>query len=82
MNKNMIGHELEYYTLQNADGHDLVLSVDNHWLTESMAAEAADMACKDYKDTILVRKHVSTIVRAFQAVVTVKEVSDTSVVAS
>jgi len=82
MKNNMIGFVQEYYTLQNADGHDLALTTDNHWLTEDIAAEAAIRACAEYKDVIMVRKHVDEVVRVFQAVTTVEEVVDTSAVAS
>jgi hypothetical protein len=81
MKQNMIGFTQEYYTLQNADGHDLVLTVDNHFLTEDIAVESAQSACTEYKDTIIVRRHVDTVVRAFRAVVTAEEVADTSAVA-
>lgn len=75
----MIGFTQEYYTLQNADGHDLVISQGINWfLTEVIAVEIAAEVCKDSKDTVLVRKHVDTVVRAFQAIVTTSEVADTS----
>lgn len=82
MNKNMIGFAQEYYTLQNADGHDLALTVDNHFLTEDIAADSAQDACKAYGGMILVRKHMDTVTRVFQTVVTVEEIADTSVVSS
>jgi hypothetical protein len=82
MNKNMIGFAQEYYTLQNVDGHDLALTTDNHFLTEDIAAESAQDACKAYNGIILVRKHMDTVTRVFQAVTTVEEVADTSAVAS
>lgn len=82
MTGNMIGYTEEYYTLQNADGHDLALNGINWFLTEDIAVEEAQKVCVDYKDVVLVRRHVCTITRAFMALVSAEEVSDTSVVAS
>lgn len=79
MKQNMIGFSQEYYTLQNADGHDLFIRQGiNSFLTEDIAVEIAEVVCKESKDTVLVRKHVDTVVRAFQAVITTSEVADTS----
>lgn len=81
-NANMIGFEREWYTLQNADGHDLVIDGPNFFLTEDIAVEMAQRVCQDYKDTVLVTKNMSTITRAFRAVINTEEVTDTSAVAS
>ena len=79
----MIGFTREHYTLQNADGHDLVIAQGvNFFLTEAIAVEIAEEVCRDYKDTVLITRHVSTITRAFRAVVTTEELGDTSDVAS
>ena len=82
-NKNMIGFTQEYYTLQNADGHDLAISQGiNYFLTEDIAIDVAQEVCLQLKETVLLRKHTDEVVGAFQATVTVNRVDDTSRVAS
>lgn len=78
MNRNMIGFQREHYTLQNGDGHDLVIDGPNFFLTEDIAVEMAQRVCRDYKDTVLVTRHLSTIARAFRAVVSSEEIEDTT----
>lgn len=78
----MIGFTREYYTLQNADGHDLVLTGPNFFLTEDIAVEAAKDVTVDYKDTVLVVKNTSTVQRAFRAAISATEITDTSTLAS
>lgn len=79
MNQNMIGFTREYYTLQNADGHDLVIAQGlNSFLTESMAREVAQVVCSQLRDMVLVCKHVDIVVGAYNATVAVEEVDDTS----
>ena len=80
--RNMIGFCQEYYSLQNADGHDLVIDGPNFFLTEDIAAEMAGRICVEYRDTVVIRRHVDTIVRVFNAVTTATEVTDTADVAS
>jgi len=83
MNQNMIGFTQEYYTLQNADGHDLAISQGpNFFLTEDIAAQVASDVCYELRDVVLIRKHVDTVVRAFRASVGVEEVKDTSATTS
>lgn len=82
MKKNMIGFTRVYYTLQNADGHDLVLTGPNFFLTEEIAVEAAQEVTVDYKDTVLVVENTSVVKRAFRAEISAAEITDTSTVAS
>lgn len=83
MKQNMIGFTQEYYTLQNVDGHDLVIPQGiNHFLTMDIAVEVGQEVCLQLKEVVLIRHHVDKVVGAFQASITVQEVSDTSDVAS
>jgi len=71
----MKGYSETWFELCNADGHQLVLASGmNRFESEDLAAVAAAATCKDYRDTITVKEHTTTIQRIFHADITVSEV--------
>lgn len=70
----MKGLTVEWYEICNADGHALVIPQgENRFPSEDSAVETAQDVCVDYRDTITVKKHVTTITRIFQANISVVE---------
>lgn len=70
----MKGFVQSWYEICNADGHALVLDVTNKFESEDLAASKAASVCKDYRDTVTVKLHSTTIIRIFHADITVTEV--------
>lgn len=74
MTGDMKGFTTEWYEICNADGHALVIPQgENRFLSEDEAADCATLVCLDYRDTITVKKHTTTITRIFQASISVVE---------
>jgi len=70
----MKGFTVEWYEICNADGHALVIPQgENHFMSEEEAADVAQDVCVDYRDTVTVKKHSTTITRIFQASISVLE---------
>lgn len=68
------GYTETWFELCNADGHPLVLSVENRFSTEALAAAAASQTCVDYRDTVTVKEHVTTVRRVFNVSIAAIEV--------
>lgn len=68
MNADMKGFTACWYELANADGHALAIPQgENRFLTEELAAVAANEVCVQYGDTITVKEHTTVIKRIFEA---------------
>jgi len=71
----MKGFTETWFEICNADGHQLVLAGGlNRFESEELAAEAAAATCADYRDTVTVKEHTTTIARIFHANISVTEV--------
>ncbi len=71
----MRGFTETWFEICNADGHPLVLTTGlNRFESEALAAEAAVAVCVDYRDTVTVKSHTTTIQRIFHADITAVEV--------
>jgi hypothetical protein len=68
VNQDMKGTSITWYEICNVDGHPLVLPGGvNSFQSEQLAATAAAATCVDYRDTVTVKEHVTTIKRVFRA---------------
>lgn len=74
MSQTIKGYTETWFELCNADGHPLALSVSNSFSTEAQAAAAASQTCIDYRDTVTVKEHVTTVRRVFNVSVAAIEV--------
>lgn len=63
-----------WYELTNADGHSLAISGENSFLTEELAAQAAAGVAVEYRDTVSVTEHTTTIKRIFHVKIEATEV--------
>lgn len=71
----MKGVTASWFEICNVDGHPLSIPQGkNEFLTEELAAEAAALVCVDYRDTVTVKQHTTTIKRIFHADITAVEV--------
>lgn len=64
-----------WYELCNEAGHPLTIpNGSNSFLTETQAATAANNVCVQYRDTVTVVEHTTTVKRIFLANISATEV--------
>lgn len=74
MSLDMKGFCVEWFEICNSDGHALVIPQgENRFQSEQEAADTAQIVCLDYRDTVTIKKHATTITRVFRADITVVE---------
>ena len=62
------GSSTTWFEICNTEGHPLVLpNGANRFRSEELAAVAAETTCVDYRDTVTVKEHSTTIRRVFRA---------------
>lgn len=70
----MKGFTVVWFEICNMDGHPLVIPQgENRFETEDAAVETAQAVCLDYRDTVTIKSHTTTITRIFHADITVVE---------
>lgn len=75
MDKDMKGFTVVWYEICNGDGHALAIPQgENYFLSEELAAQAAEKVCVDYRDAVVVKEHTTVIKRIFRPDITAVEV--------